>query len=87
MENDKLDLSDEPPEVPDAPELDQQILVDLRSRYADLRCPIHDEAPVFNVDMKGSLIESFCCEALMRMFRELQTGDPGDALPADEKVA
>ncbi|MFO0757252.1 MAG: hypothetical protein U0359_12225 [Byssovorax sp.] len=86
METDKPDLSDEAPPVPDAPELDQQILLDLRSRYANFRCPIHDEAPVFNVDMKGSLIESFCCETLMRMFRELSAGDPGDAAGAEEKA-
>ena len=69
------------PEAPDAPELDDQILRDLESKYAGVLCPVHGVPPSFDVDEKGSMIERFCCESLMQIFRELQETDPGEEPP------
>jgi len=52
-------------------EVAPQILQDLHSKYADVMCPVHGEHPRFEVDEKGGVVESFCCDALMQIFREL----------------
>ena len=76
-ERDPDDASDE---APDAPELDDAILHDLTSKHASTLCPVHGVPPSFDVDEKGSMIERFCCEGLMQIFRELQ-GAEEDAKP------
>jgi hypothetical protein len=68
-------------EAPEAPELDEQILRDLESKYAGVLCPVHGVPPSFDVDAKGSMIERFCCESLMQIFRELQAGEPAEEAP------
>jgi hypothetical protein len=78
--------SDPTTEAPDAPELDDQIIGDLESKYAGVLCPVHGVPPSFDVDEKGSMIERFCCEGLMQIFRELQETDPGDAAEPDAKA-
>jgi hypothetical protein len=60
------------PETREVTEVDEGILRDLQSRYRDVRCPIHDSPPKFEVDAKGGVIESFCCDALLQIFRELK---------------
>lgn len=57
------------------------ILRDLESRYANVICPVHGVPPKFEVDEQGGVVESFCCDALLQIFRELSTGDGGGAAP------
>jgi hypothetical protein len=52
-------------------EVDASILRDLESRYADTVCPVHGVPPKFEIDEKGGVVESFCCDALLQIFREL----------------
>lgn len=56
-------------------EVDDRILRDLESKYADVLCPVHGEKPKFEVDAKGGVVERFCCDALLQIFRELNTED------------
>ncbi len=72
------DESDTEAEATDAPERDDEIISDLESKYAGVICPVHNVPPSFDVDEKGSMIERFCCEALMQIFHELRATDPGD---------
>ncbi len=51
---------------------EDDILGDIQSRYADLRCPVHDAPPRFEIDEAGGVIEGFCCETLGQIFRELR---------------
>jgi hypothetical protein len=53
-------------------EVTAQILRDLGSKYADVVCPVHGVAPKFEVDAKGGVVETFCCDALLQIFRELE---------------
>jgi hypothetical protein len=52
-----------------------EILEDVRSRYADVLCPVHGVPPQFDVDEKGGVIEAFCCETLGQIFGELRGGE------------
>jgi hypothetical protein len=63
------------PAVREVTEVDEGILRDLQSRYRDVRCPIHDSPPRFDVDARGGVVESFCCDALLQIFRELKAKD------------
>jgi hypothetical protein len=72
MESDKMAA-----EV-DVTEVDDGILRDLASRYADVSCPIHNEPPRFEVDEAGGVVERFCCEALLQIVRELQAREPAE---------
>ncbi|WP_437590942.1 hypothetical protein [Sorangium sp. So ce1000] len=53
-------------------EVDESILKDLESRYADVACPVHGEPPTFELAPDGSVVERFCCPALLSIVRELQ---------------
>lgn len=53
-------------------EVDDNILRDLESKYADVLCPVHGVPPKFEVDAKGGVVETFCCDALLQIFRELE---------------
>ena len=52
-----------------------QVLRDLQSKHADVVCPVHGVPPKFDVDAGGAVVESFCCDALLQIFRELGAGD------------
>jgi hypothetical protein len=54
---------------------EDDILGDLQSRYAGVRCPVHGVAPTFEMDEKGGVIEGFCCEVLGQIFGELRAGE------------
>jgi hypothetical protein len=64
--------------VPDVKEIDDRVLRDLESKYASTRCPVHDTPPKFEVDAKGGVVETFCCDALLQIVRELQAGERGE---------
>ncbi|WP_437781719.1 hypothetical protein [Sorangium sp. So ce1097] len=53
-------------------EVDESVLKDLESRYADVACPIHGGPPSFELASDGSVVERFCCQALLSIVRELQ---------------
>ena len=52
-------------------EVDEVVLRDLSSRFADVACPVHNVPPRFEVDEAGSVVEHMCCEVLLRIVREL----------------
>lgn len=52
-------------------EVNEQILRDLQAKHADVICPVHGERPRFDIDEKGGVVESFCCDALLQIFREV----------------
>jgi hypothetical protein len=60
------------PEAREVTEVDEAILRDLQSKYVDVICPIHGVPPKFEVDAKGGVVEAFCCDALLQIFRELK---------------
>ena len=67
-------------------EVDDRVLRDLESKYADVSCPVHGGPPRFEVDAKGGVVESFCCDALLQIFRELEAkedmdGEEGEGAP------
>jgi hypothetical protein len=66
---------DESAVVPSVTEVDEGVLRDLESKYIDVRCPVHDEPPKFEVGPDGAVVERFCCETLLSVFRELQASD------------
>ncbi|WP_437761556.1 hypothetical protein WMF27_04110 [Sorangium sp. So ce281] len=53
-------------------EVDESVLKDLESRYADVACPVHGEPPSFELAPDGSVVERICCPALLSIVRELQ---------------
>lgn len=53
-------------------EVDDSVLKDLESRYADVACPIHGGPPSFELAPDGSVVERLCCQALLSIVRELQ---------------
>jgi len=57
---------------PEVTEVDDVVLRDLASRFADVACPVHNEPPRFEIDKAGSVVEHMCCEVLLRIVRELQ---------------
>ena len=61
--------------VTEVTEVDDSILRDLESKYADVRCPVHDESPRFEVGPDGTMTERLCCETLLSIFRELQASE------------
>jgi len=64
-------MSDTEREAGEVTEVDDRILRDLESRYVNVICPVHGTPPKFEVDAKGGVVESFCCDALLQIFREL----------------
>ena len=59
-------------------EVDDRILRDLASRYANTLCPVHGGPPQFSVDGKGAVVEVLCCEALAQIFHERQQSEEED---------
>jgi hypothetical protein len=55
--------------------VDDGVLRDLESKYANVICPVHGVPPKFEVDAQGGVVESFCCDALLQIFRELEAGE------------
>ncbi|WP_433933576.1 hypothetical protein AB3662_04360 [Sorangium cellulosum] len=53
-------------------EVDESVLKDLESKYADVACPMHGGPPSFELAPDGSVVERFCCPALLSIVRELQ---------------
>ena len=58
----------------DVTEVDEQVLQDLASKYTDVKCPIHGTPPRFELE-GGAVREWFCCDALLRIMRELSARD------------
>jgi hypothetical protein len=65
-------MSDSQRDEREVTEVDDVVLRDLESKYADVLCPIHGSPPKFEVDAKGGVVEAFCCDALLQIFRELE---------------
>lgn len=53
-------------------DVDESVLTDLESKFADVRCPVHGSPPAFDVASDGSVVEHICCETLLSIVRELQ---------------
>ncbi|MDC0680854.1 hypothetical protein [Sorangium atrum] len=64
-------------------EVDESVLKDLESRYADVACPVHGDPPSFELAPDGSVVERFCCPALLSIVRELQVA-AGERSPPPE---
>ena len=73
MENDDRDE-----DITEQSEMAGKIELDMASKYADIRCPVHDVPPQFEVGDDGSVIERLCCEALAQIFHELRAGEAED---------
>lgn len=71
-------MSDQKRTEGEVTEIDDQILRDLESKHAGVICPVHGVAPKFEVDGKGGVVESFCCDALLQIFRELSTREDAE---------
>lgn len=73
MENDDRDE-----DITEQSEMAGKIELDMASRYADIRCPVHDVPPQFEVGADGEVIERLCCEALAQIFRQLQASEAAE---------
>lgn len=73
MENDDRDE-----DITEQSEMAGRIELDMASKYADIRCPVHNVPPQFEVQPDGDVIERLCCEALTQIFRELQAVEAED---------
>ena len=71
-------MSDKAESAPEVTEVSNQILRDLEAKHEGLVCPVHGERPRFEVDGEGGVVESFCCDVLLQIFREL--GSSGGAI-------
>ncbi|MGK3990144.1 hypothetical protein WME99_44280 [Sorangium sp. So ce136] len=65
-------------------EVDESVLEDLESKYADVACPMHGGPPTFELAPDGSVVERFCCPALLSIVRELQIAAGERPPPPDE---
>ncbi|MGK3966743.1 hypothetical protein [Sorangium sp. So ce1151] len=65
-------------------EVDESVLRDLESKYADVACPMHGGPPTFELASDGSVVERFCCPALLSIVRELQVAAGERPPPPDE---
>jgi hypothetical protein len=65
-------------DITDESEMAGKIELDMASKYADLRCPVHNVPPQFELAEDGSVIERLCCEALAQIFHELQATEAED---------
>lgn len=65
-------------DITEQSEMAGKIELDMASKYADIRCPVHDVPPQFEVGDDGSVIERLCCEALAQIFHELRAGEAED---------
>jgi hypothetical protein len=68
----------EAPRDPGLDDVPQDVIAvrDLLSKYADVRCPVHDVPPDFTNEADGSIVEHICCEALAQIMAELRAKDP-----------
>jgi hypothetical protein len=57
---------------PEIQHVDPIVLRDLESKYSNVACPVHGGPPKFDVAADGSIVETICCEALLKIVRELQ---------------
>ena len=73
MENDDRDE-----DITEQSEMAGKIELDMASRYADIRCPVHDVPPQFEVSEDGEVVERLCCEALAQIFRQLQASEAAE---------
>jgi hypothetical protein len=62
---------------PEIHHVDPIVLRDLESKYSNVRCPVHGVGPKFDVAADGSVIETMCCDVLLKIVRELQA-QPGE---------
>ena len=65
-------------DITEQSEMAERIELDMFSKYADVRCPVHNVPPEFEVGPEGDVIERLCCEALTQIFRELQASEAED---------
>ncbi|WP_437597050.1 hypothetical protein [Sorangium sp. So ce590] len=65
-------------------EVDDSVLKDLESKYAEVACPMHGGPPSFELASDGSVVERFCCPALLSIVRELQVAAGERPPPAEE---
>lgn len=70
-----MSQADQDPPSPEITEVDEEVLRDLQSKHANVVCPVHGVPPGFEVDGRGGVVETFCCDALLQIFRELGAGD------------
>ncbi|AUX48750.1 hypothetical protein SOCE26_102910 [Sorangium cellulosum] len=63
-------------------EIDEGVLKDLESKYTDVACPLHGGPPAFELAPDGSVVERFCCPALLAIVRELQVAAGERPAPA-----
>jgi hypothetical protein len=63
---------------PEVRHVDPIVLRDLQSKFANVSCPVHNVTPKFDVAGDGSIVETICCEVLLRIVRELQEKDDGE---------
>jgi hypothetical protein len=75
MENDDRDE-----DITEQSEMAERIELDMVSKYADVRCPVHNVPPEFEIGADGAVIERLCCEALAQIFRQLQATEAEDEI-------
>ena len=73
MENDDRDE-----DITEPSAMAEQIRLDMGSKYADVRCPVHNVPPEFEIGPQGAVTERMCCEALAQIFRELRATEEED---------
>jgi len=73
MENDDRDE-----DITEQSEMAVKIELDMASRYADIRCPVHNVPPQFEAGEDGTVTERLCCEALAQIFHQLQASEAED---------
>jgi hypothetical protein len=79
MANDDLDE-----DTTEQSEMAERIRLDMSSKYADIRCPVHNVPPEFEVGPEGAVIERVCCEALAQIFGELRATEDDEDDEVDE---
>ncbi len=72
--------SEVPPEgsLDDVPQ-DAIAVSDLKSKFADVLCPVHGIPADFRNEADGSVVEHICCEVLAQILAELKAKDPDEA--------
>lgn len=77
---------DQDEDITELSEMADRIQLDMTSRYADLRCPVHNVRPEFEVGPEGEVTERLCCEALGQIFRELQATEAEDEVTEEIQI-
>ncbi len=73
-----MDNDDSDEDITEQSEMAGKIELDMASKYADVRCPVHNVPPQFEAAEDGSVIERLCCEALAQIFHQLQASEAED---------